>query len=200
MLRWAFDWCVITSTLPMGWLVDHPSKCTALKNTNSMLVCNLEHTFNVLCLCLVPTNIPCFFFLIDLACLLQRVHAFTSSTESGAAWPGGVVPGKANKRIPVQRGVKSVMDPWVLLPHQHLSRNTTKHLKQWWKCWCFLNKDFLFLILFFFFLLFFLPWQSTSCLLAPELQEFPAHHRAACSGRWYPQHRTCAACQWSASR
>lgn len=102
----------------------------------------LKHTFNVSCLCLVPTNIPCFFlcnrfgmFIVTRACFHLQRTGLSSVT-------GGVVPGKANKRIPVQWGVKSIMDPWVLLPHQHLSRNTTKHLKQWWKCCCFLNKDF----------------------------------------------------------
>lgn len=53
-------------------------------------------------------------------CLRVCVHASTSSAESWAAWPGGVVPGKGSQRIPVQWGVETKVDPWVLLPYQHL--------------------------------------------------------------------------------
>lgn len=41
----------------------------------------------------------------------------TSSTKSWAARPGSVVPGEASLKIPVQRRVEAVVDPWVLLPH-----------------------------------------------------------------------------------
>lgn len=38
------------------------------------------------------------------------------------------MPGEASQRIPVQWGVEAIVDPWVLLPHQHLSTHTTKSL------------------------------------------------------------------------
>lgn len=38
------------------------------------------------------------------------------------------MPGKATQRIPVQRRVETIVDSWVLLPHQHLNIQTTKHL------------------------------------------------------------------------
>lgn len=51
----------------------------------------------------------------------------TSGTESGAAWPGGVVPGEASQRFPVHGGVEAIVDPWVLLPHQHLHIEPINH-------------------------------------------------------------------------
>lgn len=63
------------------------------------------------------------------------VCVFTSSAESWTAWPRGVVPGKASQRIPVQWGVETIVDAWVLLPHQHLNMHTTKqkiNMAQWW--------------------------------------------------------------------
>lgn len=38
------------------------------------------------------------------------------------------MPGEASQRVPVQWGVETIVDPWVLLPHQHLSTHTTKRL------------------------------------------------------------------------
>lgn len=52
----------------------------------------------------------------------------TSGTERRAARPGGVVPSKAGERIPVERRVKTIMDARVLLPHQHLIKETTEHV------------------------------------------------------------------------
>lgn len=77
----------------------------------------------------------------------KRACDLTSGTERRAARPGVVVPSKAGKRIPVEWRVKTIMDAKVLLPHQHLNRETTKHLKQYQKYYYFFlidNKDFLF--------------------------------------------------------
>lgn len=55
-----------------------------------------------------------------------RACDLTSGTEGRAARPGGVVPGKAGEGIPVERRVKTIVDARVLLPHQHLIKETTE--------------------------------------------------------------------------
>lgn len=127
--------------------------------------------------------------LIDFHVINKRVCDLTSCTERRAAWPGGVVPSKAGKRISVEWRVKTIMDAKVLLPHQHLNPGTTKRYTQYQK----------YSVVFEQMKTFCLPWRSVSYLLVPEPQEFLVHQWVACSGRRYRQHQTCVACQWSAS-
>lgn len=64
--------------------------------------------------CFIVSSCGC--FVVSIVCR----HVSTSSTQSRAAGPWGVVPGKTSQRFPVDRGVESIVDPWVLLSHQHL--------------------------------------------------------------------------------
>lgn len=51
---------------------------------------------------------------------MRETSVRTSGAKGGAARPGGVVPGEAGQRVPVERGVEAVVDPRVLLPDQDL--------------------------------------------------------------------------------
>lgn len=117
----------------------------------------------------------------------------TPSAECRAAGPGCVVPGISTQKVSADWGVEAVVDPWVLVPHQHL--HTHQHIR--------MSRMVFHRIITVTHTITHtarpLPWRWGSCWWAPGPPGSQAHQWVGGSGRWSLRCRTYEGCRWSAS-